>query len=98
MLGYAFAGIAIRVFIESEHTLQRQFGKIAVDTAERGWDIIIWKITMPQSVEHLAVYGRPTWTRDYLVYSTIMESFGKRIFGPRVRLEEISSKVFEGSE
>lgn len=62
-----FTGIPIRVFIELEPALRRQFSNIAVDMAQKGWDIIIDKITVPQLVEHIAaMYGSPSEAWDYL--------------------------------
>lgn len=60
-----FTEIPITVFIEPEPELRRQVGHVAVDQAQRAWDIFMKKITVPQIVEHMAIYGSPSGVWDY---------------------------------
>lgn len=59
-----FADMLIRVFTEPERAPRRQFGNDAVEMTQRAGDIII-EIDMPQLVEHLATYGKPSEGWDY---------------------------------
>ena len=62
-----FSQHPIPVFHHSREELCQRFDQREVDRAQRAWEIIMEKISLPHRIERFAILGSPSQAWDYLV-------------------------------